>query len=139
MARLALFVAGALVGGELVGAVAGADGDGQGVAPGLGDELLHLFGMGVVGLLGGDLHVVLNAGQRAQLGLHHHAVVVGVLDHLAGDLDVLGKRLGGGVDHHGGEAAVNAGLAGFKIRAVIQVQGNGDLGALNDRRLHQLD
>ena len=50
---------------------------------GLGDKLLHLFGVGVGGILGGDLHVVLDAGQRAQLGLHHHAVVMGVLHHLA--------------------------------------------------------
>ena len=82
--QLALLVAGALGGGELVGAVAGADGDGQGVARRcLVDELLHLFGVGVVGLLSRDLHVVLDAGQSAQLGLHHHAVVVGILHHLA--------------------------------------------------------
>ena len=43
----ALLIAGALGGGKLIGAVAGADGDGQRVAAGLGDELLHLLGMGV--------------------------------------------------------------------------------------------
>ena len=84
--------------------------------------------MGVVGLLGGDLHLVLDAGQSAQLGLHHHAVVVGVLHHLLGDLNVLGKGLAGGVDHDGGKAAVNAGLAGLKVGAVVQVQAMGMLG-----------
>ena len=79
----ALLVAGALVSGELVGAVAGADGDGQRVAAGLGDELLHLFGMGVGGVVGGDLDVVLDAGQSAQLGLDDDAVVVSVLNDLA--------------------------------------------------------
>ena len=93
--QLALFVAGALGGGELIGA----DGDGQGVAAGLGDELLHLFGTGVVGLLGGDIDLVLYAGQSAQLGLNNNAVVVGVLHHLLGDLNVLGKGLGAGVNH----------------------------------------
>ena len=47
----ALFVAGALLGLELVSAVGGADGDGQGVNAGLGDELLDLFGTGVGGIL----------------------------------------------------------------------------------------
>ena len=124
----ALLVAGALLGLELVSAVAGADGDGQGVAAGLGDELLDLFGMGVGRLVRGDLDLVLDAGEGAELGLDHHAVVVGVLNDLLGDLDVLGKGLGGGVDHDGGEAAVDAGLAGLKVRAVVQVQHDGDVG-----------
>ena len=75
-------IAGALLGLELVSAVAGADGDGQRVAAGLGDELLDLFGAGVGGLVCGDLHVVLDTGERAQLGLDDHAVVMGVLDDL---------------------------------------------------------
>ena len=74
---------GALLGLELIRAVAGADGDGQRVAAGLGDELLHLLGTGVGRLVGGHLHLVLDAGQGAQLGLHHHAVVMGVLHDLA--------------------------------------------------------
>ena len=47
----ALFVAGALLGLELVSAVRGADGDSQRVNAGLGDELLDLFGTGVGGIL----------------------------------------------------------------------------------------
>ncbi|CAN4032301.1 Large polyvalent protein-associated domain-containing protein, partial [Dysosmobacter welbionis] len=42
--QLALLVAGALGGSELVSAVAGADGDSQGVAAGLLHELLDLLG-----------------------------------------------------------------------------------------------
>ena len=80
----ALFVAGALGSGELVCAVAGADGDGQRVAAGLGDELLDLFRTGVGGSVRRDLDFVLDAGQRAQLGLDDDAVVMGVLDDLAG-------------------------------------------------------
>ena len=91
-----------------------------------------------MGLLGGDLHVVLDAGQSAQLGLYHHAVVVGVLHNLLGDLDVLLEGLGGGVDHDGGKAAVNAGLAGLKVGAVVQMQHDGDVGALDGSGLHQL-
>ena len=68
----------------------------------------------------------------------YDAVVVRVLDDLLGDLDVLCEGLGGSVDHDGGKAAVDAGLTGLKIRAVVQMQGDGDVGALDDGRLHQL-
>ena len=69
---------------------------------------------------------------------YHHAVVVGVLHYLLGDLDVLLEGLGGGVDHDGGKAAVNAGLAGLKVGAVVQMQHDGDVGALDGSGLHQL-
>ena len=134
----ALLIDGALLGLELIRAVARADGDGQGVAAGLGHELLHLLGTGVGCGVVRHLDIVLDAGQRTQLGLHHHAVVVGVLHHLTGDLDVLGKGLGGGVDHHGGKAAVDAALAGFKIRSVIQMQHDGNIGAVLHGGFHQL-
>ena len=61
---------------------------------------------------------VLYAGQGAQLSLDHNTVIVSVLDHLAGDLDVLGEGLGGSVDHNGDETAVDAALAGLEVGAV---------------------
>ena len=63
---------------------------------------------------------------------------MGVLDDLLGDLDVLGKGLAGSVDHDGGKAAVDAGLAGLEVGAVVQMQNDGDLGALDDSGLNQL-
>ena len=134
----ALLIAGALLGLELIGAVAGADGDGQRVAAGLGDELLHLLRTGVGCLVGGHLDIVLDAGQGTQFGFHHDTVVMGVLHHLAGDLDILGEGLGGGVDHHRGEAAVDAALAGLEIGAVVQMQHDGDVGAAGHSGFHQL-
>ena len=107
---------------ELERAVAGADGDGQRVNAGRLHKFLNLVGIGVKRVVVADFHVVLNAGQTAQLALNHNAVIVRILDHLTGQLDVLFKRQMRAVDHDGGEAAVDAGLAGFKIRAVIQVQ-----------------
>ncbi len=136
--QLALLVAGALGGGELVGAVAGTDGDGQGVAAGLVHELFHFLGAGVGGVLSGNLDLVLYAGQTAQLGLDHNAVVVRILDHLLGNLDVLSEGLAGSVDHNGGKAAVDAALAGFKAVAVVQMQADGQT-RLDDGGLHQLD
>ena len=47
---------------ELVSAMRGADGDGQGVTAGLGDELLNLFRTGVVRVISSNVHFVLNAG-----------------------------------------------------------------------------
>ena len=91
-----------------------------------------------MGLLGGDLHIVLNAGQSAQLGLYHHAVVMGILHDLLGDLDVLREGLAGGIDHDRGKAAVNAGLAGLEVGAVVQVQSDGNLGAFDHSGFHQL-
>ena len=65
-------------------------------------------------------------------------MVVGILHHLAGKLDVLLEGLGGGVDHHGGKAAVDAALADVEAVAVIQMEADGQA-SLNDGGLHQLD
>ena len=65
-------------------------------------------------------------------------MVVGILHHLLGDLDVLLKGLGGGIDHHGGETAVHAGLAQLEAVAVVQVQADRQAG-LSDGGLYQLD
>ena len=87
----------------------GTDGDGQGINTGLGDELLDLFGTGVGADRVADL--VLDAGQGAQLALDDHAVVMGILDDLAGQGDIVLKGLGGSVHHDGREAAVDAALS----------------------------
>ena len=135
----ALLIDGALLGLELVSAVRGTNGDGKGVAAGLGDEFLDFFGMGVGRLVRGDLDLVLDTGEGAELGLDHDAVVMCVLDDLLRDLDIFGKGLGGGVDHDRGEAAVDAGLAGLEVRAVVKVQHDGDIGAALDSSFHELD
>ena len=63
---------------------------------------------------------------------------MGILHHLAGNGDVLLEGLGAGVDHNGGEAVVDAGLAGLEAVAVVQMQADGQAG-LNLGGLHQLD
>ena len=120
--------------------MAGANGDGQAVHPGGPDKFLHLLRVGVGGVLGGDVHVVLNAGQAAQLPFHHHAVGVGILHHLTGEGDVLLEVVLGTVDHDGGKAPVDAGLADFKILPVVQVQGDGQAGVGNGglNQLHEV-
>ena len=125
---------------ELVGAVAVADGDGQGVHAGLLDELDGLFRVGVGPALGVAAAffavVVLGADEHAEFTFNHAVVLVGVLDDLGADLDVLLERIVRGVDHHAGEALVDALLAQLEAVAVIEVDRDGDGGQL-DRRVDQ--
>ncbi len=107
----------------------GADCDGQGVDAGAGHELLDLLGTGVGGILGRNIDLVLNAGQGAQLAFDHDAVVMGVLDDLLGQSDVVLEGLGGAVDHDGGEAAVDAALAQLEGVAVVQMHADGEIEA----------
>jgi hypothetical protein len=60
-------------------------------------------------------------------------VLVGVLDDLAGDFDVLLERLVGGVDHDAGEAFVDALLAQLEGVAVVEVDGDRDGGEADGR------
>ena len=127
---------GLLAGLELIGAVAGADGDGQGIHPGAGNKFLHLGGIGELGIGFADIDSVLNAGKLAQLALHHNTVVMGIFHYLAGHSDVFLKAQLGAVDHHGGEAAIDAVLADLKAIAVVQMQGDRDIG-IGHSGLHQ--
>ena len=88
--------------------------------------------------MGRDLDFILNAGQRSQLCLYHNAVVMGILHNLLCNFNILGKGLGGSINHNRGKAAVNATLAGFKVRAMVQMQDNRNIRATFHRRFHQL-
>ena len=69
---------------ELVCAVAGADSDGQGVTAGAGREIDYFFGMSVHCLVGVDGNFILNAGQGTEFSFDHDAVIMSVLNDLAG-------------------------------------------------------
>ena len=64
---------------------------------------------------------------------------VSVLYNLLGLLNVLVERTGGAVDHNGGETAVDAGLAGLEVRAVVQVQSDRNVRALLNSSLYHLN
>ena len=127
--QYALFVAGTLGGGELVCAVAGADGDGQRVYAGAVDEFLDLVRAGIGGILGGYLYLVLNACKGAELALYHYAVIMGILDYLTGQGDVVLEGFGGTVYHDGGKAAVYAALAQLEGIAVVEMHHYGKIKA----------
>ena len=81
-----LRVARALLGLELVSAVARTDGDGERVATGTGREVDDLLGTRVVALLGADL--VLDAGEHTEFSLYGHIKLVGVFHALLRQFDV---------------------------------------------------
>ena len=87
----------ALLGLEFVSAMGSSDGDGEGIATATGGEVDDLLGTGVMGLLGGNL--ILDTGQDTQLSLNSHIILVGIIDNLLGESDVLLVRKRRSVDH----------------------------------------
>ncbi len=117
---------------ELVGTVARADRDGEGVDARALDELLRLRGVGEVDLTGAD--AVLDAAERPQLALDGHAALVGVVDDLLRDGDVVleaQRRLGvfgeRAVHHDAREAELDRADAGVGRVAVVLMQRDGDV------------
>ena len=102
---------------ELVSAVAGADGDGQGIARRcLVDELLHLFGVGCSEESSAETLTSSSTPARAPSSASTttpwswaYSTTFLVISMFSS------KGLERAVDHHGGEAAVDAGLAELKV------------------------
>ena len=115
-----LGIYGALLGRELECAVRRADRDRQRVDAGLGNEVHDLFGLGIVAYLGS--YLVLDTGQHAQLALDRDVVLVGILDDLAREGDILVIGQGRTVDHYRREAHVDAALAQLEAVAVVEMQ-----------------
>ncbi len=114
---------------ELVGAVAGADGAGEGVAAGLLDEVLGLVGIGEGGVAVLDLDVLLDAAEHAELGLDARGPWRGRASTTRLVIATFFvERLVRGVDHHRAvEARLDAVVAGLLV-AVVEVDGEDGLG-----------
>ena len=134
----AVLVASALLRSELVCAMGSTDSDCQRVTTGAGNEFLYFFRMGVALVARLNNNFVLDASQSAQLSLDNYAVVMCVLNNLLGQSDVFLERLGGSVDHNGGEAAVDAGLTNLERVAVIQMQSDRDIRVVDNCSLNHL-
>ena len=117
-----------MTGLEFISAVAGADGDGKGIHTGAGNEFLYLGRIGKLSVRLTDIDSVLDARQLAQLTLNHDAAVMGIFHDLAGHGNILLKAQLGAVDHDGGKTAVDAVLADLEAVAVIEMQGDGNIG-----------
>ena len=107
--------------------MAGAYGYGQGIAAGAAHEFFHFFRSGVGGILRAYLYFVLYAGQSTKLRLYHYAALMSIFNNFSGLRDVLLEGMAGIVDHNGSKSAVDAGLAGCEICAVVQMQNDRDL------------
>jgi hypothetical protein len=107
---------------------------------GLLHEVLDLVGLGVD--VGRGRDVVLDAGQHSQFAFDGDVVLVGVLDDLAREFDVLLVGVVAAVDHDGAETGLDAGLGQLEGVAMVQVQDDGDLVSLAlgvlDRTLGQV-
>ncbi len=136
--------------GELVGAVAGADGDSERIDFGSGDKGRSLFRIRqqhVVAQRTFSAHAVFFPGrarfqgpQAAQLPLHGHATGVGHGRHLRRHRHVV-VVIGGGllifleraVHHHGAKAQLDGLLAGRRGGSVILVHAHGNVRELLHR------
>ena len=116
---------------ELERAVAGAYRYRERVDARLSDELRRFLGIGVQRVGIGDLYVVLDACEPAELGFDYRAVIMRVFDYLRGYLDVFRKGMRGGVYHDGGEAVVDAVYAKIVGIAVIEVETDRETGILD--------
>ena len=102
--------------------MARADGNCKRIAAGALDEFLHILRARIGRILGLDLDIVLNAGQRAELRLHDGAMRVRIFHDLARQRDILLKRLGGSVDHDRRKTVIDAGLAQLERVPMVQME-----------------
>jgi len=135
--------------------VAGADGDGQRVHPGLRDKVARLLGVGqhlVVAqfALGADAVFFASItgferAQTAELTLHRHAHRMRHLAHLAGDVEVVlvagrgfAVRQQRAVHHHAGKARADRLQAHRRRRAVVLVHHHRNVRVGFDRGQHHV-
>ncbi len=95
-----------------------ADGDGQVVDAGLGDEAL---GLGHVGVVGRPVDLLVSVGDLAELCLDDDPVGMRDVDDASSGRDVLLERQVGAVVHDRREAHLD-GLEALIPRAVVEVQ-----------------
>jgi len=123
--------------GELDDTVAGTDGDSEGVDTGALDEVDDLVGVGVVAGLG--LDIILDTGKDTELTLDSNVELVGVVDDLLGESDVLLIRKSRAIDHDIAEAAGDAVNDELVAVTVVEVEGDGDTLAISRDLLGVLD
>ncbi len=119
-----LRVARALLRRELVCAMRSTDSDSQRINARLRDELLDLGRVGVGGISSVDLYSILDAGELAELSLDNDVVSMSILDDFLRQSDVVLEGILRAIDHDRREAAIDAGLAGLEISAMVEVQGD---------------
>ena len=126
---------------EFIGPVGVSDRDSEGIHPGLPHKLNRLLRLRVMtaGRVIAPLFAVIELGtdKMTQLAFHHAIVLVGVVDDLTADLDILFERFVGGINHDTRKALINALLAQIKGVPVIEMNRQRD-GREADRRFDEL-
>ena len=85
---------------KLERAMAGADGDCQGIAATAFNEFARLFRIGQFGFRFADRNVFFHAAEHAQLRLDNNTLGMGSIHNALRDGDILIKRLAAGINHH---------------------------------------
>ena len=80
---------------------------------------------------------MLSADEHAQFPFHDAVVFVGVIHDALAQFGIFFKRLMAAVDHHAGEAFIDALLAQLEGVAMIEMDRDGDIGSA-DGRLNEL-
>ena len=117
---------------EFVRAVAGADGDGEGIDAGVVDEFRRLFR---VGQGRGNIRIGI-AVNIAKAPFDDDAVIVSVGHNLFRQLHVVCVGQARAVNHHRSEARVNTGDTGVVIRSVVEVKADVDVGGFDSSFNH---
>ena len=117
-----------LAGFEFISAVAGADGDGEGIAAGFLGEFADLVGLGEVGVFGLDVDGVFDACELAEFCFHDDAALMRVLDDFFRDFDIFFESVVRRVDHDGRKPVVDGRFASFEVSAVVEVHDDGKSG-----------
>ena len=92
-----------------------------------GYEFFDFFRTRVVSFVGSDFDIVFDAGQLAEFAFDDDAVSVCVFNDFFREGDIVFERMFRAVDHDGSETAVDAVFAGFKVSAVVEVKGDGEI------------
>ncbi len=77
--------------------------------------------------VGSDFDIVFDAGQLAEFAFDDDAVSVCIFNDFFREGDIVFERMFRAVDHDGSETAVDAVFAGFKVSAVVEVKGDGEI------------
>ena len=88
------------------------------------DKFFDFFRLRVSGFVVGNLNIIFDAGEFAELCFNDNAVFVCISDNFLRTLDVLFEVILRAVVHDRCESIVDASLAGLKIRTVVKMQGD---------------
>ena len=116
---------------EFVSAMAGADGNSQGVNASAFNKFYSLVRVSVGSVSSCNFNCVFYACQFTKFSFNYNAFVVSIVYNAFSQFNIFFKGVFAAVNHNGGEATVNASLADFEIFTVVKVQADGQAAVFN--------